>query len=141
MQKTTSYILLICLSSACLCPMQAGTLLCFRKDGSISLELDKHCCHGHDDRESSHAEKKQHIPSDEDCLGGMHAQCCIDLPLGHAALDSIKSNITKNDWQGVARAVTHTPFSLPNHLKSRFRPYSTPLYAHAPPTDTIVLLI
>jgi hypothetical protein len=141
MQRTTTYILLFSLAAVYSCPTQLGTLLCLHRNGSISVEMGAHCCHGHSDHKSQHTEKEQHIPSDKDCFSDVHTRCCMDVPLSHAGLDATKPNVLKNSDPGATRVMTRTPFALPNPLQSRFRPYSTRLYAHSPPADTIVLLI
>ncbi len=140
MQKTTTNILLFCLTTACLCPAQLGTLLCFKNNGTVSIEMGTHCCQGHADHASLHAEKKHHTHSDEDCLSDVHVRCCTDVPLGRTALDSIKPNPAGENDLRAAQAVC-TLRVLANPRKSPFKPYSMRLNTHSPPADSIVLLI
>lgn len=145
MQKTTSYILLSCLSMACVTPMQAGTLLCMKVNGSVSLELGPHCCQDHHSDHShadhSHPAGESHRDSDSDCLPGIHARCCIDLPLDHAAPELSKPSLLQKNGQGESRLMARISLVWTSPNLSSFKALSVHRTAHSPPTKTIVLLI
>ena len=95
MRKRITYILLFCLVMGHGFPLHQGTFLCFKRNGSVSVEMDQHCCHGHDDHESDHGQEAQHKRGDANCLSGAHVQCCIDVPLSHTELDTLKTDMAR----------------------------------------------
>lgn len=141
MQKKITYILLFCLSMGQAFPLNEGTFLCFKKNGSVSVEVDQHCCHAHDDHASDHTQKAQPKRGDDNCLSRTHTQCCIDVPLSHTELDTLKTDVARGDQLRAVRSTGFLTDTASSPLVNPLRRYALPLPGHSPPTTTIVLLI